>query len=410
MKATNINFTALDVGSSKISLLAASVDYSGDARIGYQGIFKSSGIKGGIINDYKKAENSIINAIYHLEKSIDRNISSVSISISGVGVKSSYIYQKIRLLDGKVTSGDIKLLSVKALEQFDSKQYTVLHYFPIEYTLDQNNSINNPVGMFGNILGCRLHVVTADTGQINNLINCFSKCHINVKEITIGSYASSLAVLTDDEKSLGSVVIDFGSNTTSFAIFSASQLIYTGFIPIGGDHITGDIAKILSIGVDSAEKLKVMYGSALSSNRDSENIINLSEIEPGINHDFDGNITANDLSMIISARAEEIIELLKAEYDKVGVDHLIGRRIVLTGGGAQLRGIKEIVSSTFNKQVRIGQPLNIPGFENDHTTPSFCSTLGLIKSEMLKQKKKSNLGMSSSNILQKISSWLQDPI
>ncbi len=409
MKATNTNFTALDIGSSKISVLAANVDFSGDARIGYQGIFKSSGIKAGIINDYKQAENSLINAIYHLERAIDKNVSTVSISISGVGVKSSYIYQKVRLLDGRVTSADVKVLKAKALEQFDEKQHTVLHYFPIEYTLDQNNSINNPVGMFGNILGCRLHVVTADTGQINNILNCFGKCHINVKEITIGSYAASLAVLTDDEKSLGSVVIDFGSNTTSFAIFSGSQLIYTGFVPLGGDHITGDIAKILSIGVDSAEKLKVMYGSALSSNNDSENIINLNELEPNSSHDFEGNITANDLSMIISARAEEIVELLKAEYDKVGVDHLIGRRIVLTGGGAQLRGLKEIVSTAFNKQVRIGQPLNIPGFENDHTTPSYCATLGLVKAEMIKLKKKSSFGRASTNILQKISSWLQDP-
>ena len=409
VKATNTNFTALDIGSSKVSILAADISPIGDARIGYQSISHSSGIRAGEIFDFKQAENSIINAIYNLEKSIDKRINNVSISLSGMGCKSLYIYQKIRLIEGKVSKNDIKTLISKGLERFEDSSVSVLHYFPIEYTLDQNNSINNPLGMYGNVLGCRIHVVLADSLQVSNLISCFAKCHISVKEIVVGSYASSLAVLTEDEKSLGSVLIDFGSSTTSYSIFSGGQLIFTGFIPYGGNHITSDIAKVLSISMQSAEKLKVMYGSALSSS-DNDNMINLSEFEHGANFDYESSISPTDLSMIINARVEEIIEILKSEYDKLGVDHLIGRRIVLTGGGSSLRGIKEVVSTNFKKQVRIGSPVIIPGFDSDHTIQSYTSVLGLVKNEMVKLKKSSPFSESSTGLIQKISSWFKEGI
>jgi len=407
VKANNINFTALDIGSSKISILAAQLYASGDARIGYQGLFHSSGIKAGVIKDYRQAEASIVNAIYTLENEIERSINTVSISLSGIGIKSFYIYQKVRLLSGKVSKGDVQVLHENALEQFSSSGQTVIHYFPIEYTLDKNNSILNPVGMFGDILGCRLHVITADSSQITNILNCFAKCNISIKEIVVGVYASSLAVLTEDEKSLGSVVIDFGSSTTSFAIFVSGELVYTGFIPFGGDNITSDIARILSISIPAAEKLKVLYGSAMGGGAD-DGVINLSEIETSGNYDDELQITASDLSMIISARVEEIVELVKAEYDKVGIDHLIARRVILTGGGSLLRGMKEIVANNFKKQVRIGNPLNIPGFVYDHSTPSYCSSIGLIKYEMIKQKKHSGFVQTSTNFFEKITSWLKD--
>ncbi len=408
MKTPFTNFTVLDVGSSKISILAAKIQASGEARIGYQGIFQSSGIIAGVINDFKEAEQSLVNAIYTLEKEVDKNINSVSISISGIGTKSFYIYQKIRLPAGRVVKSDVQVLTEKAMEQFSNLNQTIIHYLPIEYTLDMNNSINNPIGMFGNVLGCRFHVVVADSCNITNIVNCFSKYNIKINEIVVGVYAASMAVLTEDEKALGSIVIDFGASTTSFAIFVGGQLIYTGFIPFGGNSITSDIAKILGVSVSAAEKLKVLYGSTVESASYNDTMINLAEIDSSSNLDEDSNITSSDLSMIIRARVEEIIELVKEEYDKVGVDHLISRRIILTGGGSMMRGIKEVVGSCFNKQVRIGHALNIPGFGNDHTASSYTSAIGLLKYEMIKQKKLSRFVPDSGKFLSKISGWFKD--
>jgi cell division protein FtsA len=410
VKAHNTNFTAVDIGSSKISILAADLNISGDARIGYQSVFQSMGIKSGVIIDSDKAENSIINGIYNLEKSLDKNITSVNIAISGAGTKSLYVYQKIRLPNPKVSKEDIKNLLALALKKFDDSENTVIHYFPIEYTLDQNSSINNPLGMFGNSLGVRLHVIVANTSQVSNIINCFSKCHIKVKHIIAAPFAASLAVLTEDEKSLGSMVIDIGATTTSYAIFSGGNILYAGYIPVGSQHITSDISQVLSVSIPCAEKLKVMYGSATISDGDSVNLINIADIEKSDGYDFENNISSSDLKKIISARCEEMIEMIKGEYTRIGLDHLIGRRIVLTGGGAQLRGIKELVSSNFNKQVRIGYPQNIPGFDIDHSTYSYHTSIGIVKNEMSNIRKFASFSDSSANILEKMSSWFKSSI
>ncbi|NDB84707.1 MAG: hypothetical protein EB127_18680, partial [Alphaproteobacteria bacterium] len=141
VRASSTNFTALDIGSSKISILAADLQGDGEARIGYQGLFRSSGINAGFMKDYDQAEHSIVSAIYNLENDTQQNISDISISLSGVGVKSMYIYKKIRVADGRVSQLDVKLLNSKAVETFKDTTHTVLHYFPIEYTLDQNHSI-----------------------------------------------------------------------------------------------------------------------------------------------------------------------------------------------------------------------------------------------------------------------------
>ncbi|MDX2050113.1 MAG: cell division protein FtsA [Rickettsiaceae bacterium] len=407
MKANTTNFTAIDIGSSKISILAADIDKLGNARIGYQSLYKSSGIKGGLIKDFQQAENSIISSIYNLEMEMQVNITSVSIAISGVGTKSVFLYKKVKLLDGKVKHNDLKTLHDIMIQEVNHDETTVIHYFPIEYTLDQNQSITNPVGMYGTVLGCKMHLVTANSSQVTNILHFFSKCNIEVKEILLGSYAAGLAVLTDDEKMLGSVVIDLGAETTSFAVFSGGKLIYTKFVPLGGDKITSDIAKVLSISMNNAEKLKVMYGSAVVINKDSESLINLAEFSSGASIDEEHNITSNELSMIINVRVEEIIDIVKSEYDKAAVDHLVARRIVLTGGGSQLRGVKDVVSTIFSKQVRIGAPVNIPGFEDDHTSQSYCASIGIIKNEIISAETKPSIAKVSKNLFQKLTVWFK---
>lgn len=409
MKAINTNFTALDIGSSKITILACDLNISGEATVGYQGMFQSNGIKSGSIIDYNGAEQSIINSIYNLEKTIDKNINSVSISLSGAGIKSYYVYQKIRVGNAKITKDDIKKLKDSALQKFDEEEYSIIHYFPLEYVLDDSDSISNPIGMFGNILGCRYHVVVANSNQISNIIECFAKCHIRVREIVASPYSSGLAVLTEDEKSLGSMLIDLGATTTSYAIFTGNKLVYTGYIPIGSNHITSDIAEVLSIPLHTAEKLKVMYGYA-SYEGNNDSLISLYDIEPSKNYEFENNISSKELNMIISARSEEIVELIKDEYDKIGIDHLIKRRIVLTGGGSQLRGIKEIVSNNFNKAVRVGNPMTLPGFDIDHSSPSYCSAIGVVKNEMINLRKNSPFNSSARNLWEKFASLFKSNV
>lgn len=410
MRSSAINFTALDLGSSKIALLGTHLDSRKyEVTVSYQGIFHSSGIKAGIIDNFKQTESSIENAIYYLEQEMGRNIKSISISLSGANTKSYFVHTKIPLETGQVTRQDLEKLINKSIDEFKLNDLVILHYFPVEYTLDQHNKIQNPDGMFGNSLGCTLHFVTANKNQISNVLNCFNKCNIHVSDIVLSVYVSALACLTEDEKSLGSIVIDFGARTTSFAVFFGSQMIYTGYVPIGSFHITSDIARILSISTAAAEKLKVLYGSAVIES-ESNTLINFNEIEPNHSPDEEINISPSDLSMIISARVEEILELIKFEYDKLDIDYLISRRIVLTGGASQLRGLREPVSRIFQKQARVGQPQKIPGFTQDHSLNSYTATLGILKYQMIKSKKLANSNTANNSVTGKILSWVKENI
>nr|WP_245406882.1 cell division protein FtsA [Orientia tsutsugamushi] len=194
------NFVSIDIGSSKIAAVASYVENNGLINVVSQGFYYSSGIKSGIISDFKKAENSVISAIYNLEKDLGKTIKHVTISLSNVCTKSYYTYSKIKIATQYVTKQDIIKLISKALYNFKIQNQEIIHYFPIEFSLDNNNSIQDPIGMHGKELGCRLHLISANSNVLLNIINCLAKCQVEVQEVVLSIYASGLACLTEDEK------------------------------------------------------------------------------------------------------------------------------------------------------------------------------------------------------------------
>lgn len=415
MKARLANSVVLDLGSNKIVALASCIENNGDARIVAQHLSYSEGINSGMITDLKKSENSIINAIYSLEKSCDKNVKNVSISLSGFGTKSYYIYHKIDIA-GKspITKKDVQKLIQKSLAEFRRDNQDVIHYFPIEFTLDDSASLSDPIGMIGRELGCRLHVVTANSSLLLNLSNCLSKCQIDISNIFLAIYADGIACLTEDEQNLGSLIIDIGLKTTSFGVFIGKKLIYSGHIPVGGWHITSDIAKAFYINEAAAEKIKILYGSASNIGLGKDSVIDLEDFDPNSLDDLgSGSITMKDLSAIITPRVEEILELVKQEYDKIAVDHLISRRVVLTGGSAMMHGIKEMAAKIFSRQVRIGKPASIPGFAEDCNPCVYSTSIGMVKLNAIAKQKQFYL-MSQYNddigFFSKVVKWLKDNI
>lgn len=382
------NFVSIDIGSSKIAAVASYVENNGLINVVSQGFYYSSGIKSGIISDFKKAENSVISAIYNLEKDLGKTIKHVTISLSNVCTKSYYTYSKIKIATQYVTKQDIIKLISKALYNFKIQNQEIIHYFPIEFSLDNNNSIQDPIGMHGKELGCRLHLISANSNVLLNIINCLAKCQVEVQEVVLSIYASGLACLTEDEKNLGAIIIDVGAQTTSFGVFFDGKLLYSGNVAIGGWHITSDIAKVLSLSMKTAEKLKVLYGYAMVNMVNKDNIINFEDLDPEANYsNGKPSITISQLSKIIQPRAEEILELVKIEYDKIGVDYLIARCIVLTGGGAILRGFRELASKIFDKYTRIGIPNLLPGLAEDCNPSSYSAVIGVIQYYANKQHK-----------------------
>ncbi len=413
MKARLSNFVAFDLGSSKIAAIAAIVDKKGEVRIVSQSLYHSHGFKSGIVTDLKKAEASIINAIYALEKDCSKNVKQIALSLSGVGTKSYYTYSKIKIPEQQISKQDVKKLIHKNLSEFKMKDQEIIHYFPVEFTVDDNTCVDNPIGMFGKELSCQLHIVCVNSALLSNLTNCFIKCQVEISDVNLAIYASGIACLSEEEKNLGTFIIDMGAFTTSYGVFLFDKLIYTSYVSMGSHNITADIAKIFSVSLDAAEKLKVLYGSAVLSTLDKNSTISIEDIEPDNPYNTVSSIATAQLTAVIHARAEEIFLLIKEQYDKVGIDHMLARRLVITGGGATLRGMKELAGQVFEKQVRIAKPIILPGFKEDYNPSIYSTAIGMIKNYSMKQQKNSiegDLNEGTSSWLKKTLKWLRENI
>ena len=388
MKGKSANYIVFDIGSNKIAALAANINKTGEVSVIAQLIQSSTGFRAGSIIDLEAAENSIIAAIYSLEKECDKSINNVIISLSG-GVKSYYISHTIKLGNQVISRQDVNKLIHKALADFSEKDQEIIHYFPIEFTIDKNNFVESPIGMYAKELTCQIHVVAANLLMLRNLTNCFAKCHIEISDVVLSVYAAGIVCLSDDEKETGAIVIDFGSHVTSFGVFLYGKIIYTGNILLGGYNITSDIAKALSISINTAEKLKILYGDVRPDLLNKNETIRISNFEPENDYDTDLTISSSRLAEIIRPRVNQIITLLKKDYDHISMDHLIAKRVVLTGGGSTLQGLKNLVAESFQKQVRVAKPESIPGFVENLNSSIYATTLGMVKSKVLKYKKNS---------------------
>lgn len=249
-----------------------------------------------------------------------------------------------------------------------------------------------------------------------NLTNCLAKYQVEITNVVLGIYASGLSTLNQDEMELGAILIDMGAYTTAFGVFRLGKLIYTGHVLTGGAQITSDIAKLFSISINTAEKLKVIYGNAIASKFDKDYHINLDDLENADDSDiYNSNIviTSNHLNEIIQNRLGEILISIKDHYDKIGIDHLIARRVVLTGGGASLKNTKELAHKIFDKQVRIAKPSLIPGFAEGHNPPMYSSLVGMVNyySNKLQKSSFENLTVNvNSSWVKKAISWIKENI
>ena len=388
MKGKSANYIVFDIGSNKVAAIAANINKTGESKVVAQVLQYSDGFKAGTVVDLEAAENSIIATIYSLEKECDKSINEVTISLSG-GVKSYYISHTLKLSNQPISKQDIKKLIQKALSDFSVKDQEVIHYFPIEFTLDKNNIVDNPNGMYARELGCQIHVIAANSLILRNLTNCFARCHIEVGDVVLSIYADGLACLSDDEKETGAIIIDMGSHITSFGVFFEGKILYVGSVPMGSHHITSDIAKVLSVSIDTAEKLKILYGDVRPDLFSKNESVRISDFEPDNNYNVDLTISVSKLAEIIHSRVEEILTLLKKEYDYIAMDHLIAKRVVLTGGGSGLQGVKNLVAEIFQKQVRLAKLEHTPGFVDNVNIAIYSTAMGMIKSKALKYKKNS---------------------
>ena len=374
---------ALDLGSSKIACFIAKNEPTAAGprpRIVGVGHQSSRGVRAGAVIDMDSASQAIAAAVEQAERMAGLAVNSVTVTMSAGQPSSSRVAAEIELASGQVTDRDLRRLLNGALGEFYAGDRVVLHAIPVGWTVDDHRGVRDPRGMHGRMLGVEVHVVTAAAGPLRNLMSCVERCHFDFKGVVVTPYASGLSALADDEVRLGATLIDMGAGATTAAVFAEGALLHIDAVPVGGQHVTADIASGLSTPFVAAERLKTLYGSALDSPDDDQQMIEVPPVAGEGDARF-GTAPRSLLNSIIRPRLEETFELIRDRLDEAGVSKLAGRRLVLTGGASQLPGASELAARVFGRQVRLASPKGAAGMGDAVSGPAFSAVTGVVLRE-----------------------------
>jgi cell division protein FtsA len=373
---------ALDVGSSKVTCFIAHAGRESESRalrlriigIGHQ---RSRGIRSSVIVDMEEAEDAIRAAVEAAERMADVTVEEVLLAVATGAPESQRASIELSVAGHEVDEGDLRRIDQLGRAKVPNGVRMLLHAIPLSYSLDGSPGIRDPRGMCGEKLGVTMHFVTAATAAMRNLHVCVERCHLRVTDHVLAPYASGLAALVEDETDLGATCIDMGGGTTSFGVFRHGELIACDVVPIGGDHVTTDIARGLVTTRAHAERLKTLYGSALAGSADERELISvpqLGEEEAGEPY----RVPRSMLTSIIRPRLEEILEMVRERLERTGCEKLAGRRVVLTGGASQMSGLRELAQRLLERQVRLSAPPPILGLAPATAGPAFATATGLL--------------------------------
>jgi len=368
---------AVDIGSTKTVCFVARADDAGGLRVVGIGCQASRGIQAGTIVNMEAAEQSIAMAVNGAEEMAGDTLREVWINVSGGQTRSRSVAVDVTIAGHEVGDADLRRVMQQSRQAVDTVDRTILHAMPVGYSIDGHRGIRDPRGMIGDRLGVNVHLVTTADGPLANVETCFSRCHLDVAGRASTPYASALASLVKDEMDLGVTVIDMGGGTTTAAVFFDGDCIHVDGVPVGGQHVTNDIARVLSTPAEKAERLKTLYGNAVGCSDDEREMVEVPMIGEG-----EGNtsqVPRSMLTSIIRPRIEETLELIKAQLATAGLEDLGGRRLVLTGGASQLHGVRDLASQILGKQVRIGQPIWLKGLAQATSGPAFATCAGLLR-------------------------------
>lgn len=371
----------IDVGSSKICCVIAKPEANGSLKVVGYGHQASFGLRAGAVANMDAAESAIGAAVQSAEAMAGETLRSVTVNLSGGQPSSATI--AVQVPTGGLAIGDPALQKVAqhckaALSELDG---TPLHIIPTGYSLDGSRGIKDPRGMIGSQLDVQLHAVTVNQASLRNLVTCIERTHLEVDRVVVSPLAAGRACLSPDEADLGATLIDMGGGTTTIGVYSENDLVFTDAIPMGGIHVTNDIARGLTTPTAYAERMKTLYGHAMTTTTDKHEQIDV----PQVGEDEQAvviSVQRSILTGIIQPRLEEIFEMVRSRLEHSGFDKVGGRRVVLTGGAAQMPGTRELAQSILDKQVRIGRPpqlaSHLPGLTDSLTSPEFSVVMGLL--------------------------------
>jgi len=368
----------LDIGTTKISVIIGRKNQYGKLEILGNGKAVSIGVSRGIVANIDQTVTSIKEAVEEAKQKSGIDIKEVYVGIAGQHIKSLQHRGEIVRdnIEIEIERSDIDKLKSNMFKLITIPGEEVIHVIPQEYTVDGEDGIQDPKGMAGVKLEANFHVITAQVGAVRNVMRCVEKAGLTPKELVLEPFASAVATLDDDEQREGVALVDIGGGTTDVAIFLDNIIRHTAVIPFGGNVITKDIKSGLQILEKQAELLKIKFGSAMYTD-DQENVM---VSIPGLRGREPKEIAVKNLSEIIGARMKEIIDLIYHEIKVSGYENKLMTGIVLTGGGSQIRNLKQLVAFVTGKETRIGYPNEHLGSESKDVvvSPMFSTGVGLV--------------------------------
>ncbi|MCY7397364.1 MAG: cell division protein FtsA [Sphingomonas bacterium] len=367
---------ALDIGSSKVSALIVTHDDDGRLRVLGSGQRESRGVKRGYVTDMEASEVAVREAVEIAERISGVTIDDVWASFGAGGLASDIANVEVELGGHQIEQSDINQLLSVGKSAIDRGGQMVLHAHPALYTLDGVEGVRQPIGLHADKLGVDIHVVAADPAPLRNIDYVIRSAHLGVKRIIASPVAAALACLTPEERELGVALVEMGAEVTNVSLHAGGMLVGLRSIPLGAKDITDDIACAFGVQRRDAERLKCFYGSAMTSPRDNHEMIDAAPIgaEDGAEPT---RITRAQLMTVIRQQVEDLTGQIDVALKSLGFTGPVGRQVVLTGGGAELKNIADYMQGVLGRAVRVGRPKTITGLPEAHSGPAFSTLVGL---------------------------------
>jgi len=369
---------AIDIGTTKIVAIIGKKSASGKIDILGYGNTRSTGVKRGVVLNIEQTTNAIRQAVDIAENQAGVRVTDAFVGIAGQHIRSirnrGYINRDS--YDEEISKEDVQALVDDMHKIPIDVGEEIIHVLPQSFIVDNETGVKNPVGMFGKRLEANFHIVIGQTAAANNIKKCVNRAGINVKSLVLEPLASSDAVLTEDEKEIGVALVDIGGGTTDVAVFYDGIIRHTAVIPFGGNIVTQDIKQGCNILERYAEQLKVKYGSSLADKAQENKVVSI----PGINGRPPKEISFKNLAHIIQSRMEEIIAQVYFEVEASGMLKQLGAGVVLTGGGALLKNLSQLVAFKTGMDVRLGLPNQSVQSKivDEVNQPIFATAVGLM--------------------------------
>ena len=369
-------FGVLDIGTTKIACLIGRTESDGTLRVLGFGWHRGRGVRAGGIVDIEDAEKAIRASVGQAEDMADTRLRSVTVNLS-CGQPESRLFNVQWPVNGRaVEAHDIRRVVMEGRARAACEGRDVIHALPLTFTADETEGVADPRGLFCTTLGARLHVIDSAATALRSLGACIARCDLDIAEVVSAPMAAGLATLVADEQELGTTVIDMGGGTTGMAVFADRQLLHTAQLPIGGFHVTKDLATGLSTSLNHAERLKTVFGNVHASPDDDRELVPVHLVG-----EEEHQIAKVPRSMVVNnirPRLEETFEYVKDRLESSGLTRAAGNRVVLTGGACQLAGVREMAARMLGRQVRLGRPHTVRGLPDSASGPAFATAAGLL--------------------------------